>query len=124
MKLETSNYRCLSEKDKKDLKAWEDRVKKRKNRVKKKDFKKNLTLTELVKQVKGKSYREFLNSEYWKRVRAKVLKRDNYKCVICGSKFELQVHHDSYKNHFREHLHLGDLMTLCKCCHKEHHFCS
>lgn len=71
--------------------------------------------------LRGESYAVFLNSDYWKTVRVMVLKRDNRKCVICGATKLLQVHHDTYKNHFKEHLNLGDLMTLCKSCHTEHH---
>lgn len=72
--------------------------------------------------LKGKSYFEFLNSDYWKIVRQMVLRRDKNACVICKSTIFLQVHHDTYKNHFKEHLHLEDLMTLCRKCHKEHHY--
>lgn len=71
--------------------------------------------------LRGKSYIVFLKSKYWNTVRLAVLKRDNYKCVICKSSGEMHVHHDTYKNHFNEHKHLDDLMTLCKKCHTEHH---
>lgn len=71
--------------------------------------------------LKGQSYAVFLASKYWCVVRAMVLKRDDYKCVICKSKDRLEVHHDTYKNHFNEHRNLKDLMTLCRLCHKEHH---
>lgn len=74
------------------------------------------------KELKGKSYTEFLKSEYWNKVRIAVLKRDKYQCKICQAKTNLQVHHDNYKNHFNEHKHLEDLITLCRNCHKEHHY--
>ena len=54
-------------------------------------------------------------------VRLLVLKRDGYKCYLCGSEQELQVHHGTYKNHFKEHRNLGDLITLCKQCHEKEH---
>jgi len=70
----------------------------------------------------GKSYFDFLDSKYWKTVREMVLKIDKHQCRICSTKTGLQVHHDTYRNHFKEHLHLEDLLTLCGDCHKEHHF--
>jgi len=68
----------------------------------------------------NKSYSSFLKSAYWSKVRLTVLKRDNYTC-ICGEKKYLQVHHKTYKNHFNEHKHLEDLITLCRNCHKKEH---
>jgi len=88
--------------------------------------KKNKPKSQRIKGYKFKwkqkiSYPRFLRSRYWKRVRKEVLKRDNNKCIICGSKKYLQVHHNTYKHHYREHLHLEDLDTLCNSCHKEFH---
>lgn len=77
---------------------------------------------ELIEVLKKLSYREFLNTKYWKKVRGLVLKRDKFKCVICKSNDSLQVHHDTYKKHFKELDNLQDLMTLSGNCHKEHHY--
>jgi len=60
----------------------------------------------------------FLRSNYWKRVRKKVLQRDNYTCTQCGRHKQLQVHHLTYEHHNFEHLYLGDLTTLCNKCHE------
>lgn len=68
------------------------------------------------------SYPIFLQSKYWALVRKEVLKRDGYKCIICQSDKELNIHHDSYKHHPHELKHLQDLMTLCRVCHREHHY--
>jgi len=92
--------------------------KSRNNPCKKKWYKPVLNADHLI----GKSYFDFLDSKYWKIVREMVLKRDNNQCRICSTKTGLQVHHDTYKNHFNEHLHLEDLLTLCGDCHKEHHY--
>ncbi len=70
----------------------------------------------------GKPYYVFLKSNYWSNVRKKVLKRDNNQCIVCKSTLRLEVHHDTYKNHFKEHLNLADLLTLCQKCHQEHHY--
>jgi hypothetical protein len=72
--------------------------------------------------LKNKSYQFFLNSNYWKTIREKIIQRDGGRCIICKCEKELQVHHDTYKNHFNEHNHLEDLMTLCKRCHQQHHY--
>lgn len=68
------------------------------------------------------TYANFLKTKYWQKVRKAVFKRDKSQCVICKSTFDLEAHHDSYKNHGNELNHLEDLMTLCRECHKEHHY--
>jgi len=80
------------------------------------------TKSQQVAYRKNLPYKEFLQTDYWKKVRAKVLERDGNKCIICKGTYILQVHHDSYKHHGDEMNHLEDLMTLCKNCHKEHHY--
>ena len=70
-----------------------------------------------INHAKGLSYSEFLESNYWKAVRKKVLERDGHKCVACHITYCLHVHHLSYKNHGFELKYLEDLTTLCK----EHH---
>lgn len=74
-----------------------------------------------VKPFVKKSYKSFLRSKYWKKVREAVLKRDNYRCKGCDSVTKLHVHHLTYNNHFREHENLNDLITLCDLCHREQH---
>ena len=66
-------------------------------------------------------YGDFLKSSYWKNVKKEVLKRDKNTCSECGSNKYLHVHHLSYSHHFEEHLHLEDLITLCKSCHEKTH---
>ena len=70
-----------------------------------------------INHAKGLSYSDFLASEYWHKVRAMVLNRDNNECVICHTKINLRVHHETYIHHGFEHKHLEDLTTLCN----EHH---
>ena len=70
---------------------------------------------------KKEAYLEFLKSDYWKEVRELILKRDDRKCIHCSGTKILQVHHKTYKNHGEEHLHLDDLITLCRACHKKIH---
>lgn len=64
-------------------------------------------------------YKEYLNSPQWAKIRNKVLQRDDFKCSICGSYRNLQVHHLNY-NHFKnEENYLEDLMTVCNECHEK-----
>ena len=66
-------------------------------------------------------YFDFIKSKYWGEVRKKVLIRDKRKCTKCGAKRFLHIHHKSYRNHYNEHEHLEDLITLCRECHGEVH---
>lgn len=74
------------------------------------------------------SYGALLFDPRWRAKREEILKLDNYKCVICGSTDELQVHHRQY--HFVERLGVKKmpwdydniyLITLCKKCHERGH---
>lgn len=74
----------------------------------------------LVKRsLKKRRYKRYLKSPQWKRKRFSVLRRDNFKCVKCGSHKNLQVHHLTYNHIFNEPL--CDLVTLCKKCHRQEH---
>ena len=73
------------------------------------------------------SYRELLFDKRWLEKRAKIIKRDNYKCVICGSEEDLVVHHKQYHVNERGEKFLPwqyddkYLVTLCKSCHQRGH---
>lgn len=78
-----------------------------------------------TKQERTRQYSEYLQSEYWKEARNKRLKIDGYRCQMCGSKDDLEVHHLSYHYVFKENG-LNDrgqsvidteLVTLCHDCH-------
>lgn len=64
-------------------------------------------------------YEAYLQTERFDRIRQAVLKRDNYKCVVCGRTETLQVHHLTYRNLYHEPT--GDLITLCRPCHSVYH---
>jgi 5-methylcytosine-specific restriction endonuclease McrA len=105
---------------------WDRRIKaykKSKTKAGRKEAKRLTKLPyETTEQLRKLSYKEFLQSKYWKLVRKKVLARDHNACVICKSTIKLHVHHDTYKHHYNELKHLEDLMTLCSVCHQEHHY--
>lgn len=62
-----------------------------------------------------KKYADYLQSDKWKAIRLKVLKRDNNLCQGCLEATATDVHHITYAN-------LGDelmfeLLSLCRDCH-------
>ena len=64
-------------------------------------------------------YKEYLESDDWKRKRHVVLKRDKGKCVRCGDK-AVQVHHLKYSRKMgREPI--DWLESLCISCHEKEH---
>lgn len=72
-------------------------------------------------------YKDLLKREEWREKRAKILNRDNNKCVYCGEVHNLQVHHKyycQYPNGYRVRpWNYPDdaLITLCDKCHTKVH---
>ena len=67
-----------------------------------------------------KAYREYLQTDHWKALRAMAIQRDGAKCVDCGSDEFLQVHHKFYRTPF-EASQPDDLETKCRTCHRIEH---
>lgn len=53
-------------------------------------------------------------SSIGQKLRYEVLNRDGHQCIECGSRHELQVHHNSYP----EIDTVDKLITLCRSCHR------
>ena len=66
-----------------------------------------------------KAHKSYIQTKKWKQIRKEVLERDGRKCVICGSKSRLEIHHKTYENWKNENL--DELVTLCKTCHTTVH---
>lgn len=67
-------------------------------------------------------YQLELKDKRWKDVSIKILKRDGFKCVLCGSSSELQVHHTKYHSDKKAWEYPNStLVTLCKECHQKVH---
>ncbi len=62
-------------------------------------------------------------SSLWKECKANILKRDYYKCVICGvNNKKLQAHHLKSFSKFPElRFVIGNGVTICQNCHEEFH---
>lgn len=74
-----------------------------------------------MKQQKIK-YEDLLLSDEWEKKRAKVFKRDGYKCQQCGIGKQLNCHHTYYLSGKKPWEYpLSALLTLCKGCHTALH---
>jgi len=60
-----------------------------------------------------------LKTDHWRRKRKKIMRRDGFECTVCGSKYQLQVHHYTYERLWKERK--SDLATLCSECHAKEH---
>ena len=66
-----------------------------------------------------KKYKEYLNSDYWKKQRKRYLKSNLLKeCIVCGNK-KYQLHHKLYKRIGKEKV--SDFLPLCNNCHLKLH---
>lgn len=61
-----------------------------------------------------------LNSQEYSGLRRLVLKRDSWRCQICGSMRHLQVHHIKFRS-LRGNDSERNLITLCAKCHAQIH---
>jgi len=52
----------------------------------------------------------------WARIRARILDRDDYRCVRCGRRGDLEVDHIIGREHGRDDS-AENLQTLCRGCH-------
>jgi 5-methylcytosine-specific restriction endonuclease McrA len=65
-------------------------------------------------------YRGYINSSEWIKQKQKVYLRDKKQCVICGKRYNLAIHHETYK-HLGMPEEINDCITLCKDHHKGIH---
>ena len=65
------------------------------------------------------NYERYMDSEDWKKRRAKVLQRDQFTCQACLNREADQVHHISYKHGYAAPL--FELISLCTVCHEHLH---
>lgn len=68
-------------------------------------------------------YASLLADKRWIKKRNIIFKRDDFKCTVCGSNKDLQVHHTYYyKKMMAPWVYpLDSLLTLCGTCHKNWH---
>jgi 5-methylcytosine-specific restriction endonuclease McrA len=70
--------------------------------------------------IRPKSPRLRLDSESYHELHRQVLERDGWRCQVCGSMRQLQVHHLKFRS---QSGHDGELnlITLCAECHERAH---
>lgn len=66
-------------------------------------------------------YSDYLETDYWKAVAAKVKARAGYRCQLCNSQHDLCAHHRTYDHRGKELDYLDDLTCLCRRCHEIFH---
>lgn len=64
-------------------------------------------------------YSEYLETEWWKKLRTWVLIFWNHRCAICNSKERVEVHHRTYERRGEELI--NDCIVLCHKCHENVH---
>jgi 5-methylcytosine-specific restriction endonuclease McrA len=61
------------------------------------------------------NYKAYLRTPAWRSLADQAKERDRYRCRLCGSRDELEVHHRTYARIGHEDI--DDLVTLCHRCH-------
>lgn len=77
-----------------------------------------------VADLTAMDYSKYLQSTLWIKIREWVFQRDKFSCVVClrsqmGKNDEFDVHHRSYDLETLEGKRDGQLITLCRKCHKK-----
>lgn len=62
------------------------------------------------------SYADYLKSDLWFSIRARVLQKDHYSCRLCGCK-ATQVHHNLYRRRELYGQSLKGMFAVCDKCH-------
>ena len=65
-------------------------------------------------------YEEYILSKEWQVIRQFLLIEHGKKCAFCSRRYQLQVHHLSYKNMGCERK--EDVLVLCVRCHNDLHY--
>jgi len=61
-----------------------------------------------------------LDPTAYESLRQQVLRRDGWRCQLCGTMANLEVHHKQFRSH-SGHDSEENLITLCVGCHRETH---
>jgi 5-methylcytosine-specific restriction endonuclease McrA len=67
-----------------------------------------------------KSQRLRLDAESYEGLRQQVLRRDGWRCQLCGTMSNLEVHHREFRSHSGQDSE-ENLITLCGRCHSTIH---
>jgi len=73
-----------------------------------------------MKKIPAKTPRLRLDSTSYAKLQRQVLERDGWRCQVCGSMQNLQVHHLKFRSHSGSDEE-QNLITLCAECHERMH---
>lgn len=105
----------------KEQKKAQNRSKSKKGKTIKTNGKKPLR-TPKKQLTRKEQYQLELKDKRWREKSLQIMKRDNFKCALCGSKHNLNVHHIKYINGKKAWEHpTSVLITLCEECHNKVH---
>ena len=71
-------------------------------------------------KIPSKNPRLRLDSQRYRELHRQVLERDRWRCQVCGSMQQLQVHHLKFRSHSGGDVE-QNLITLCTECHEQVH---
>ena len=74
----------------------------------------------IMRSIRPKSARLRLDPVAYERLRQQVLRRDGWRCQLCGTMSNLEVHHKQFRSHSGDDSE-ENLITLCTVCHNETH---
>ena len=61
-----------------------------------------------------------LDAASYERLRQEILRRDGWRCQVCGTMENLQIHHQQFRSHAGADVE-ANLITLCADCHSMVH---
>jgi 5-methylcytosine-specific restriction endonuclease McrA len=70
--------------------------------------------------IRSKSPRIKLGPEAYAQLRRQILERDRWRCQHCGSRQNLQIHHEEPRSQSGDDVE-ENLITLCNSCHRRAH---
>lgn len=73
----------------------------------------------LLQDLKATEYDKYLQSGHWRELSSETKRLADYRCQICNSPYDLNVHHRTYQR--RGHEFQSDLICLCHKCHELFH---
>jgi 5-methylcytosine-specific restriction endonuclease McrA len=73
-----------------------------------------------VNRILPKQPRLRLDPELYEQLRQQVLRRDGWRCQICGSRLNLEVHYQKFRSQGGDDSE-ENLITLCEGCHSMLH---
>jgi len=70
--------------------------------------------------LRPKRTRVRLDPELYEELRNQMLRRDGWRCQLCGTMSNLEVHHKEFRSHSGDDSD-QNLITLCTACHADVH---